>query len=122
MSHTSMVASINYNGKKQTIYFRPLDCLSDHYIATFIDDELQNGPLTISMISCFILFLGYLVFVLIVYVIMYYTTFKSTKLKQAVYMFNFLRPYETENHFTKYKRLISVSTVVIAYLILSSLL
>ncbi|NJN25901.1 MAG: hypothetical protein HC819_08005 [Cyclobacteriaceae bacterium] len=117
-----MMASANYNGKGQNIYFRPLNSLSGHFIATFVDQEVTNGPLTISMVSCFVLFLSYLLLILGVFMVLYYSTFKSSKLRQTIYMFNFLRPYETEVHFRKYKRLICVSTMVIVYLLLSAVI
>lgn len=121
VSKIDLIKHWDYEGKKQTIYFRPLKYLSDHYIATFADSEVQYGPYTTSMVSSFVLFLGYLILVLLVYLIMYFATLQNSKLKQTVYVFNFLRPYETERHFNKYKRLILLSIVVIIYLILSSI-
>lgn len=121
VSKIDIVKHWDYEGKNQTIYFRPLNCLSDHYIATFVNSEVQYGPYTTSMVSSFVLFLGYLIIVLLVYLVMYFVTLQTSKLKQTVYVFNFLRPYETERHFNKYKRLILLSIVVIIYLILSSI-
>lgn len=122
MSHTNLFKTIDYNGINQAIYFRPMHCLSEHYIATFVNSEVLYGPFTLSMISTFILFICYLMFVLLVYLVLYYSTFSTSKLNRTVYMLNFLRPYETEIHFKKYKRLILVSSVVILYLILSSII
>ncbi len=121
ISHSEAFKTMDYNGKSQTIYFRPLNCLSDHYLATFINSEVYYGPFTLSLITSFVLFICYLLILLFVFLGMYYSTFKGTKLKQTVYMLNFLRPYETEGHFKKYKRLIFVSSIVALYLIASSI-
>lgn len=118
-SHTDMLETVNYNGKNQAIYFRPLNCLSDHYIATFVIPEVHYGPIILSMISAFILYLFFLVFVLIVSIILYFSNFKLSKLKQIIYVFNFIRPYETDAFYKKYKRFNVVSLAVIVYLILS---
>ena len=71
------------------------------------------------MISAFILFLFFLIFVLVVTIILYFSNFKLTKLKQIIYVFNFIRPYETDAFYKKYKRFNVVSLAVIMYLILS---
>ena len=116
-SHTYVVKTINYNGINQKIYFRPLNSLSDHYIATFVNEELQYGPFTLSMISAFSMFLSFLVFLFIVYIIMYLFSFQSTKLKQVVFIFFFIRPYENDSCHKIYKSIINLSYVVIGYLL-----
>ncbi len=119
VSHTDMYETVNYNGNNQTIYFRPLGCLSGHYIATFVIPEVHYGPVILSTISAFIMFLCFLIFILFVSSILYFSNFKLTKLKQIIYVFNFIRPYETDIFYKKYKRLIVVSLAIILYLILS---
>ncbi len=121
-SHTDYFKAVNYNGKNQTIYFRPMNCLSGHYIATFANSEVYYGPFTLSMISTFILFICYLLLLLFVFLVLYYATFRGIKLQQSFFMLNFLRPYETKLHHRKYKRLIIVSIVIIIYLVFSSLI
>ncbi len=121
-SQTDYLNVVSYNGKNQIIYFRPMNYLSDHYIVTFINSETYYAPFTLSMISTFILFICYLLLLLFVFLVLYYSTFKGIKLRQSFFMLNFLRPYETDLHHRKYKRLISVSLIVIVYLVLSSII
>jgi len=118
-SHTGTIKTVNYNGKNQTILIRPLNCLSDHYIATFVNSEVYYSPITLSMVSAFAMFLCYLLFILAVYLILYFSNFKLSKLKQIVYVFNFIRPYETDVFYRKYNRLNVISFVIIIYLIFS---
>ena len=121
-SHTDMFQSVNYNGMDQTIYFRPLNCLSGLYIATFVNTEVQDAPFTLAMISAFIMFLGYLFLVLVVSPLLYFSNFKLTKLRQNIKVFNFVRPYETDSFYKKYKRLTIISSAIIVYLVSSILI
>jgi len=109
----------NYNGIDQTIYLRPLNCLSDMYIATFIRDESHFGVFTLSMVSSFTLFFIFLIYVFLVYLVLYLFVTKTTKLKQMSYLFNYFRPYETENMQKVYLKLISAFSVGILYLVFS---
>jgi hypothetical protein len=121
-SGTARHKTVNYNGKKQSIYLRPLNGLSDHYIATFVNTQVYYGPFTLSMISSFVLFLSYIFLLFCVYLIAYAITYRPTKLKQMVNIFSFLRPYETNRHLAKYKKLLPVLGVVVLYLIISCML
>lgn len=117
-SHTAAIKNIQYNGEMQTVYLRPMRCLSDHYIATFAATQINYGPFTHSMISSFILFAGYLILILVLFLLLYYALFKPSKLKQKFHLFSFVRPYESWAHYKKYQRLIRVNLLVIGYLLL----
>lgn len=119
VSNTVTLRTVNYLGLDQKVYFRPLNCLSDHYIATFANNQLQYGAFTLSMISSFSLFLSYLCIFFIFYLIMYATSFRPTKLRQVVFIFFFIRPYETSACQAVYKKITKISYLVGIYLILS---
>ncbi len=107
----------NYNGIDQTIYLRPMECLSGTFIATFVRDETHFGVFTLSMVSSFLLFFMFLIYIFLVYLALYLSVNKTTKLKQMSYLFNFFRPFETNNMQKIYLRLIGVFSLSIIYLI-----
>lgn len=118
-SHVDICKSVNYNGINQTIYMRPLGCLSGLYIATFVKNDAQFGVYTLSLISTFSLFVFFLLIILMVYLGLYFSVSTTSKLKQMAYLFNFFRPYETPGMYLIYKRLTLISTLAILYLILT---
>ena len=120
-SHSSKYENVVYNGVEQAVFFRPLNCLSDHYIATFANVEVYDAPFTLSMISAFLLFVIFLFAVLVISPFLYFSNFKDSKLKQNIKVFNFIRPYETNSFYLKYKKLGLISLMVIVYFLLSIL-
>lgn len=119
ISHTGVIKTVDYQGMKQKVYFRPMNCLTDHYIATFMNNQLQYGPFTLSMISSFTFFLSFLCVLFLLYILMYFTSLKQTKLKQLSFIFFFVRPYETDELHQLYKKITKVSYLVAIYLIFS---
>ncbi len=89
--------SVNYNGEEYLMYFKPLDSLESHYLATFVKSDYVYSPvanainLTVGMQSTFLILLS------VFYAILYGVTRKPTSLRQRIFAFNWLRPYQDLN-------------------------
>ncbi len=118
-TNSTVLKTTNYNGKDRRMYFRPMECLSDHYIITWVNSDVYYGPFTVSMLSAFIMFLAYLILLGVVYIIMYFSASASSKLKSRVYLLNLIRPYETPDHLLKHTQIVRVSAILIAYLVIT---
>ncbi len=118
-TNSTVLKTMNYNGKDRRMFFRPMECLSDHYIITWVNADVYYGPFTVSMLSAFIMFLAYLILLGMVYIIMYFSASASSKLKSRVYFLNLIRPYETPEHLQKHSHIVRVSIVVIIYLFIT---
>jgi hypothetical protein len=122
LSGTSVFMTVSYNGKEQAVYLRPLSALKGHYIATFVNTQVFYSTFTIAVISAFIFFVSYVVLTLLLFALIFALTYKPVKLKQMVYGLSFTKPFETRQHFIKYKRMIVVMSAVIGYFIFTFLI
>ena len=120
-SGISEFKTVNYNGKEQAIYFRPLNSLHGHYIATFVTTQVFYSSFTIAVISAFILFVSYIILTLLLFALIFAFTYKPVKLKQMVYGLSFTKPFETRQHFMYYKRMIVVMSIAIGYFLFTFL-
>ena len=116
-SGTSTFKTVNYSGKEQAVYLRPLNAMQGHYIATFVNTQVFYSSFTIAVISAFILFLSYIVLIFLLFAIIFAITYKSVKLKQMVYGLSFIKPFETHQHALQYRRLMMILSAVILYFI-----
>lgn len=121
-SGTDEFETVNYNGKKQAVYFRPIQSMPDYYIATFINTQVFYNGFTLAVISAFALFVCYILLIFMLFALIFALTYRPVKLKQMIYGLSFTKPFETLKHQFYYKKLIAVMGAVIMYLFFTILI
>lgn len=120
ISNTEQTKTVVYGNKKYVIYFSPLSYLSDHYLAIFTTQEFSSTPYALAMNNSILLFVAYLIILFLIYMFFYLILVKSNKLNQSGFIFNWLRPIETDYHFVKYKKIVALNSLVILFLFIST--
>ncbi len=122
LAQTERFKKVDYNGKDQYVFSRPLNSLKGMNIITFVDTQYVHTKTTISLYTTLALYFVFLVILIIIYAIIYALTYRPTKLKQRVFPFNWIRPYDTDKHRRLYKYLWFFNTLCIFCLLISTLL
>lgn len=120
ISNTEQTKTVVYGNKKYIIHFRPLPCLSGHYLATFTTQEFSSTPHALAMGNSILLLVAFLIILFLIYLFLYLILLKSNKLNQSGFIFNWLQPIETDCHYFKYKKIVTMNSLVILFLFIST--
>lgn len=110
-------SSINYHGKEYYLHTKQMDSLKGFYIATFVDKNLKHASNSIALNTTVILQIAYWLLLMVFYLIIYLTTRKRSKLKQKIFLFNWLRPYLGKGQSQYYQNSLAANILVIIYLL-----
>ncbi|MEP2024863.1 MAG: hypothetical protein ABJH98_13315 [Reichenbachiella sp.] len=89
--------SVVYAGSRHFAYMSPLKELEGLYLATFVNKQFVRSPNVIAMNATIVAQFVFLILLTLIFVILYSSTFKRSKLRQRVFPFNWLRPYITSD-------------------------
>lgn len=92
-SGSNHYASVKYMGRPHNIFVQKLKNIDGYYLATFVDNQYEIGANAMAINLTLELQLGYLSLILLIFLIVSLFIVKSRKLKQKVFLFNWLRPY-----------------------------
>ncbi|MBD8489382.1 cache domain-containing protein [Echinicola sp. CAU 1574] len=92
-SGTSVFESVNYMNKPHYMSVNKLEFVDGYYLATFADQQYINSPNAIAINLTLEMQLGYLTLLFLFYALMYLFSVKANKLRQKIFIFNWLRPY-----------------------------
>ncbi|MEM9009275.1 MAG: hypothetical protein AAGE59_37965 [Cyanobacteria bacterium P01_F01_bin.86] len=120
-SQTERFQTVKYNGANQFVLSKPLSFMDGLSLITFVDKQYVHTKTTIALYTTLSLYFAFLLLLTGLYAVLYGLTYRATKLKQRVFPFNWIRPYDTPVHHQLYRRLGWVNLVGIVYLIVTTL-
>ena len=120
-SGVSHHTSVTYMGKDHSMYIKKLPEFDGYFLATFGEIAYSHSPNALALNMTIEMQMAYLALLSVCYLILYACAIKKSKLKQKIFIFNWLKPYSdiSGTHKNLYVKLLLVNCVVLFYILLS---